>query len=573
MGTRRILADHLLFSGPTCGGAEGSKRYQPLAGSNTSSNTLNEQDTKMSLSTQGGKMYNKFTIGEAGYYTISAQNHMYHFNVDKWVSSGSMGDWSGCGNFSSNSSPTFMEVWGGFAIQVLAAGYSLTETNWANGTIASNYDNTSQHLGKIYAKQDFSLGGTLDNYSYTGYFNKGDRIRFTIECYIEAAVNNPSSNWSSSNNFMGCDIQTELVGTQYNNWSASNGKISIEMFEPEIPAFGCTYDLQDVLPNDQKQIDFIKGIAHCFNLQFYTSEAEKTVYLEPFTSFYLPPSYAIDWTDKLDRGQSDVMSFLKSDFTRRLIFKYKTDSKDFQVERMGINFFEGILDNYPKILDLPNTYPAGETIFENPFFAGTYDSQSMRIAEDMLSVDSNGMPTQNFYAAALWTGGPSSPKAYEFMPRILFYNKMAMPSVHVPQWQGFSTETTGYPAPYGSALFSYSKNQVSDFTAYSFGSFPYYSNFGNAFYTSATFINRHDYSNQFGLSYGNYWAKDYDPATNAYTAVGDQVGAGLYSRYYQPMIDNLLKNPKTRNCYVDLKIKDILNLDFRKLVYIDGGLL
>ena len=32
----------------------------------------------------------------------------------------------------------------------------------------------------------------------------------------------------------------------------------------------------------------------------------------------------------------------------------------------------------------------------------------------------------------------------------------------------------------------------------------------------------------------------------------------------------LKTNPRLRNAYIDLKTKDVLNLDFQKLVYIDG---
>jgi hypothetical protein len=100
----------------------------------------------------------------------------------------------------------------------------------------------------------------------------------------------------------------------------------------------------------------------------------------------------------------------------------------------------------------------------------------------------------------------------------------------------------------------------------------YYSgnNLDNAFYTSASFINRYDFTNQFGLSYGNYWAQDYDPSDNSYNAVGDQIGKGLYQRYYSSMISGLLEVPKIRTCYMDLKIADIVQLNFRKMVYIDG---
>ena len=570
-GGKNVFASNILFDSGSCGSLNGSRRFQPQNGVTTQGGAVNQQDTTMSVASSSitGDNFSQFTIGEAGYYTVSLSNVMYAINIGKWNSAASPGGWSGAGRFDNSSNRGYFQNYGGIFIQVLAPGYSNTEDQWYYGSQWSNYDNTSQSLGTAYSNANFNSEGTFNGYEYTGYFNKGDRVRFGIETFSNHAVYYGSTNWTANGGKSYVEYSLDLYGCQYAQYSASNAVVKIEMYEPQKPAFACTYNLQDVLPNDQKQLDFVKGLAHSFNLQFYTSESEKTVYIEPFTQFYLPPKDAIDWTYKLDRGKTDKTSFLKSDFTRRIIFKYQTDDKDYNLQRMSENWFQNVGDTYPHIKDLDNTYPAGETVFENPFFAGTYDSQSMKIGEDFVTVDSNGMVAQNMYAAALYTGGPSSPKGYQFKPRLLYYNKRIMPAVQSPQYQGFSAETLGYPYN-TTTLFSYSKNQVSDFTTYALGTFPIFDNFGSAVYTSSTFNNRHDYSNQFGLSYGNYWAKDYDPATNIYTEVGNQVGRGLYSRYYQPMIDNLLDNPKLRECYIDLKIKDVLNLDFRKLVYIDG---
>jgi magnesium transporter len=60
--------------------------------------------------------------------------------------------------------------------------------------------------------------------------------------------------------------------------------------------------LSDVMNTDYKQIDFIKGISHSYNLQMTTDESTKTVYIEPFDNFYKPYKDAIDWTAKLNRA-------------------------------------------------------------------------------------------------------------------------------------------------------------------------------------------------------------------------------------------------------------------------------
>ena len=49
-----------------------------------------------------------------------------------------------------------------------------------------------------------------------------------------------------------------------------------------------------------------------------------------------------------------------------------------------------------------------------------------------------------------------------------------------------------------------------------------------------------------------------------------QAGKGLYDTYYNNMVDMLKRNPRLRTISIDLKIADIINLDFRRLVYVDG---
>ena len=86
-------------------------------------------------------------------------------------------------------------------------------------------------------------------------------------------------------------------------------------------------------------------------------------------------------------------------------------------------------------------------------------------------------------------------------------------------------------------------------------------------YPQATSYNREKTSYP-NLCYGNIVVKDFDEATNAFAA-GVSV-KGLYETYYKNMIEMLKLNPRLRTAYIDLKITDIISLDFSKLIYIDG---
>jgi hypothetical protein len=551
---------HGIQFGDVCNAGDGSGRFQPATGVTVDSGGIRQQELTVSLNPAGGSepyAFTKWHIPVAGYYEISTANLMYGVEFD-------ITDWSGSGDFTSQPN-TGIQFYGKIVVQCKTVG----EQDWVRREHMA--DGEGQELTGYLdcnGASSYAIWDTLEDTTYTGYFNAGDSVRLIMDFRNQIKINNPALNYNGSGANDGTatlDYKWSMWGTALNQWSSSNGRVSLQMVNEQIPVYGGEYNLQDVLPSDQKQIDFIKGVAHCFNLQFNTEESSKTVYIEPYSDFYLPPRDAIDWTWKLARNMSDHQSFIDSGFQRKLIFKYKSDDKDLRVKERGAVYFDDIHDNYPYWTDLSAAYPAGEKVFENPFFAGTYDSQ---YAGNYIGEFNNIY--ENFYCATMledWWG--TSNRGYEFLPRILRYNKMTMPSDHNPLWQGWCAE---FWPPNDLWRFSHKAMQVSDVTAYGIGTFDTYGTFSNSFYTSATFINRHDWTNQFGLSYGNYWAKDYDSSTNEYTSAGlpNQVGRGLYQRYWQPMIGGLLAKPKLRVCYMDLKITDIIELDFRKMIYIDG---
>ena len=86
-------------------------------------------------------------------------------------------------------------------------------------------------------------------------------------------------------------------------------------------------------------------------------------------------------------------------------------------------------------------------------------------------------------------------------------------------------------------------------------------------YPQATSINQESNTSAV-LSYGNIWISNYNDDTGVYDAA--ESGVGLYETYYKNMVEMLKRNPRLRVVYIDLKINDIIELDFRILVYIDG---
>tara|TARA_R110000765_G_scaffold46130_2_gene95222 strand:- start:391 stop:3795 length:3405 start_codon:yes stop_codon:yes gene_type:complete len=529
---------------PDCG----SNRFQPQIGSTVNSGNILQQELKMyqgGAGTTADPYYNYFLIDEAGYYNVGMKNI-------GWNSTTKNAGWS---NNSGTISSDVNKVWvrGGLSVWALAVGHPV-------GSEHMRFRQDAELFEAEMASGTQISQGDFEELNYIGYFNKGDRVMIKVVYEFDRKGTDISSGGTEW-------VDTELklygtnIGTVGNTGSSNNGYVRVELYRPEIPTYACVYDLQDVLPETQKQLDFVKGIAHAFNLQFSTVESEKAVYIEPYDDFYQAPSQAIDWSWKLARDKDDTDSFMENDFSRKMVFKYKLDGNDSRTQSFADSHFEGY-GVYPRIIELGTTYPAGETIFENPFFASTWDYENSQIGD---MVDNQ----INFYSATLWEhpygGDPSGDsKGYEFMPRMLYYRKITQGVTQLPLNQGFKASMNlANNLPYFRAMV-----QESDVFATGFPAIQ--GSYTDAIFATATAIDRYDYTNQFGLSYGNYWARDFDPITNTYNAVGDQIGKGLYERYYNAMISGLLAHPRKRVCYIDLKVTDIVQLSFRKMVYIDG---
>jgi len=368
------------------------------------------------------------------------------------------------------------------------------------------------------------------------YLNKNDKIRLTTGYRINAAG----------------DGSQQFVTKTFIR-SSNNSNFNIEL-SPYYAAYGQTYNLEDVISSDYKQIDFVKGIAHAFNLHMTTNESTRTVNIEPFDSFYKPYGDAIDWTYKLDRGNEISDKWLESDLKRSLVFKYKSDNKDLKVKRRGEDWFEGIQDEYPYREELPSTFKKGDSTFENPFFAGTYNGKDQDTVEFT--------PIDTAFSAILWDGIYNTTdlarpaKGYNFLPRLLYWNKYS---------------PTGMPSPYSTfglkkyaAVQTWSSsvkylNPNADHAAQS--------SILSNIYPQATMYNRNNITSP-NLAYGNVWVDDYDDATETYAAT--QASKGLFDTYYKNMIEGLKRSPRLRTISVSLNITDIINLDFTKLIYIDG---
>ena len=416
-----------------------------------------------------------------------------------------------------------------------------------DGSSETRYSNCSI-LGTAGFPQSFNT----DDYTYENrYLNKGDKVRFRYTVKAKHSNANGKTIGLSSTLYGGSSPTAALA-------TGTSGRNAIVSFihKGEHAEYGQTYDLKNVIDPSSTQIGFVKGVAHAFNLQFYTDTVARTVTIEPFNDFYKNQSDAIDWSGKVDFSQNQEDKWINTELLREVIFKYITDGDDKVVEHRGRTYWDGILDEYPYREFLSNEFAAGKVVFENPFFAGTANT---RDKENNLERVDNAP-----YGAVLWgncdttppsipTGGSGCrpPKGYNFVPRLLNYTRLQCASVGgtgvllyavIQTWN--TTTRTIYSAPVGGAT--------------------------STIYPQANSYDKLDSTIPL-LTYGSHFVELRNCATGAFSTPGSGIQKGLYQEYYQKQIEMMKSSPRLKTLYLNLKLSDVQTLDLRKLVYVDGS--
>lgn len=220
---------------------------------------------------------------------------------------------------------------------------------------------------------------------------------------------------------------------------------------------GITLDFKYLINKDWKAIDFIRGLAHAFNLCFESIEGERKVYIEPADTYLnenrSPNSRSLedgfynsetDLTQYVDLSKGgEIMNDTKQLDSIRM--KWKDDSNDATVEAINENQSLGILEAryvYPD-----NRYKKGETVIENPFFAAT-----LVIADnEIISSTSAKTPMiPIIWAENYLETSTSSETVQEIEPRILVSGDRTKgkPNGEINVYDGVGVVTVNTPLSY-----------------------------------------------------------------------------------------------------------------------------
>tara|TARA_R100000734_G_C3317876_1_gene111405 strand:- start:723 stop:3365 length:2643 start_codon:yes stop_codon:yes gene_type:complete len=315
-------------------------------------------------------------------------------------------------------------------------------------------------------------------------------------------------------------------------------------FEARDLTIGNQFKMKDVLPCDVKQIEFIKGVSHMFNLQFFTDVQSKKVFIEPYNDFYQDFDTAYNWDNKIDYSEP-VKDKYQLGISQEILFQYKKDNADKYLDFLNTDASGNQLRNpkYSYFQKMGDNFSKGVTKFENPLFSPTEQTFDN---DTVLNTFTNGVLIPVMWKEIVddLTVGFECPinnlqrpeKGFSYEPRILYYHGQVVSpnnSNHLTQWSVYYSLTA-----------------------------PYYLNISN--YPRATFVDYEDASFP-SLSYNDEQITP--PLSGTTTTV-----KGLYNTYYKKMIKQLSKSPRIREVNVNLNIQDIINLDLRRLVFFQGSM-
>jgi len=347
------------------------------------------------------------------------------------------------------------------------------------------------------------------------YVNVGDE--FWGECQMRGtappAGTNNSATWD---------------GWVYNEMSGFDSYIEME-FDAKDIHIGSRFDLNQLAPCGITQTDFIKSIAHMFNLYFYTDVQQKLVFIEPFNDFYSLTN-ATDWTNKIDYSKS-ITDKYEVGLSQEILFKYKKDSNDkyFAYLQRQVKAKNGYFEYYEL---LGQKFNAGMNVYENPIFSAMMEDYDK---------DVGGSGTFDGVRIPVLSG------------EIVNFGKLPQPCPFRGDKEEFDPKIAWYDGntANGSAGNERWLNMTSAATTNTSQTYP-----------RCVFVDRVQTGGNFEDRINLAYSDEYHDSGS--------VLAGLYHNYWKNMIEQLKLNPRIRTMHIKLSINDIMNLDLKKLVYLDG---
>ena len=465
---------------------------------------------------------------------------------------------------------------GTFEYVIRAELWRIPDYTYANSEdIYDAIDNNANHNGwqRVDAvQQSFSNVGNHDTTS--NFQLSHTTVKSTEETFI-ACINVHSIDYPQGN---GGSV----------TFGISGGFLKIEG-SPTYSAGDPIEDINFLIPKG-KQSDFVSGLTQMFNLQYFTDPIQKKVYVEPFDFFYGKREDALNWSDKVDYSKDITEDFI-DDLKSTIIFKYKDASNDDFLEKYNKKNYTDY--GAYKEINTNGVFQDGEYVIENKYFSPTFSfPEPQYLNPENSNPNKRAEPTipiiHTEYTNLLTDKEVQRPeKEFSIGARIF----LTLPVV--------SDEVTldGLPVP--TFYHSFHQDGSINYSRAANDDFPTNGNSEKGG-TKANFICLDSFQQQLIItnytspatatedvgfvqfSIGTYDGVEHkiDPNLSfndvkflhedVGTHTGNKTLRGLYHNFYAKMFAQLKNNPRVKTIFLKLKHNDILNFDFRNIIYIEG---
>jgi hypothetical protein len=322
-------------------------------------------------------------------------------------------------------------------------------------------------------------------------------------------------------NVVQSDIISVEVSSNIVSYQSFGGQFTLDSSVPvEVPiAYNDVIQINDCLPKGIFQRDFFSSIVKMFNLYVVEDKfVDKKLVIKPFVDFYsYTASAQYDWTNKMDRAKPIRLKPMSEVNARYYQFAYKADS-----DYYGDNYRKKYNQGYGDFIEDTESEFVKETEKVEVIFAGTALYQYLG--------------TDKIYSAIYkLSNTKQSEDPMDSVIRILQAQKIT----NRVSWNMLNGGTT-----------------LATYNDYGYA--------GHLFFDSASFTA----TNLNPTSDINFGA----PA-EIYFRVQQYTSANLFNSYWSEYIAEITdKDSKLLTAQIKLNDVDIYNLDFGKLLYIDGSL-
>jgi hypothetical protein len=398
----------------------------------------------------------------------------------------------------------------------------------------SNIHYTATTLG------NFTLSGNAEQFTYTPIAPMTDEIECTIFGQINDVISGDTATFTLYKNavvlkeqivsvgslpaFFNVDLSVDgiifnqndilrvAVTSNVKELQQYGGQLNVTSLIPQKVnvSLGDEIAINDAIPRGIFQRDFFISICKMFNLYVYDDQFdEKKLHIRPYIDFYTGATQ--DWSNKVDRSKAWSIKPMSELNSRYYQFKYKPDN-DFYNENYRKRYNEGYGDFiYDSQYEFANSTSSTELIFSATTLYQKTDTDKIYPAIYKKSNDNAAEDTMDF-------------------------------NIRILQAQKITGRTTWKI-----------ENNLANL-----GNLNVYGYAGHLQFDN-TLLPLNDIN--FGAPNELFFTAETYPTTNLYNA--------YYSDYLSEIVD---KDSKLLTCQVLLNSLDILQLDFSKMVWIDGVL-